>query len=235
MYQIITLKNGQPVILYQENQNVYSYQIKNGLIYSKKLLFNDAATKISILSSVSTSDENNYIYYVSVSNTLNIYIMNHPAPQKIIHYPAVSESNDTNTLIQNIYTIMLQHILYVFVVKSNDTGTEVDCINVSTKSYQEIIRTTDSNSNIHIFKAASYIYIFVSSSNNTLLYKLSPDNLIAENILQTQKENDSIEKMNLLQLENNHLKEENKNLIHYITTLEQEIHYTKFFSQTILE
>ena len=59
MYKILAFENGQPIILFLENQKVFMYTASGGRILSRGLLFNDVRKDFDVYSC-----KEKYIYYI---------------------------------------------------------------------------------------------------------------------------------------------------------------------------
>ena len=71
MYKILAFKNGQPIILYIENEKVYMYTAARGKIIPKGLLFNDVGRDFDVFSC-----NKQYVYYISTDNKMKLAVLN---------------------------------------------------------------------------------------------------------------------------------------------------------------
>lgn len=105
MYYILTLKNGQPIVLYHENDSVYMYSLSSGKIYNKGLLFTNVSSDFEVFG----TDEY-YVYYKSKDRSYKLYKLIDNRFSEIISLNADSLATDIHPVFccNNVYLFFKQ-------------------------------------------------------------------------------------------------------------------------------
>ena len=110
MYKILAFENGQPIILYIENEKVYMYTAARGKIIPRGLLFNDVGRDFDVFSC-----NKQYVYYISTDNKMKLAVLNRDRFTEFLSIPLGDSSHQME--IVNISPLMCQNELYIFYCK----------------------------------------------------------------------------------------------------------------------
>ncbi len=115
-YQVITLKSGQPLILYQENEKVYMYTVYSGRIRSYGIIFDDVSEQLHLFSS-----ENQYACYISMNGKLKLYRFQDMRFVELLTFPG---AGDKQTELKQIDFALFddQGVLFYLIHNLNDSS-----------------------------------------------------------------------------------------------------------------
>lgn len=107
MYHILTYNNGQPIILYQENKNVYMYTIDRGRISSKGIVFDDVEKNLCIFTMPV-----NIVYYISDSNHIKLASLHGERFIEFLSLPLTNSKEDSTII--SACPVYYKKELYIF-------------------------------------------------------------------------------------------------------------------------
>lgn len=107
MYHILTYNNGQPIILYQENKNVYMYTIDRGRISSKGIVFDDVAKNLCIFTTPV-----NIVYYISDSGHIKLASLHGERFIEFLSLPLTNPEEDSTII--SACPVSYKKELYIF-------------------------------------------------------------------------------------------------------------------------
>lgn len=99
MYQIISLTNGQPMILYQENESVFLYSISNGRISGKGILFEDYKSDLCIYNQ-------KFLAYKTLHDQYKFYKI---IDERFIELFSLPDTTQICTLNDDIFIFYIEH------------------------------------------------------------------------------------------------------------------------------
>ncbi len=129
-YQIITLKSGQPLILYQENEKVYMYTVFSGRIRSYGIVFDDVAEQLLL-----SSGSKQYAAYLSTNGKLKLYRLSDMRFVELLTFPG--EGMKHTELKQLAFSVFDEKMLLFYLTHNLDDSSnalfyiDLDFINKS--------------------------------------------------------------------------------------------------------
>lgn len=167
MYKILAFENGQPIILFLENQKVFMYTASGGRILSRGLLFNDVRKDFDVYSC-----KEKYVYYISTDNKIKLAMLNRDRFTEFLSIPM--EDNEHNIEIVNVSPLMCQNELYIFYCNHNKEAGKYEIYYILSSAPNKsclIERNIDTNNGFDVFKANDNIGLVLNSN----YYYLSKD------------------------------------------------------------
>ena len=194
MYKILAFKNGQPIILYIENEKVYMYTAARGKIIPKGLLFNDVGRDFDVFSC-----DKQYVYYISTDNKMKLAVLNRDRFTEFLSIPLGDSSHQME--IVNISPLMCQNELYIFYCNHNKSNNKYEIYYILSSCPEKsclIKRNVSTNKGFDVFKANEKIGIVL---NDSYYYLSTEKKLVSTNTSHKDKE-----KINTLTENINYLK-----------------------------
>ena len=160
MYKILAFENGQPIILYIENEKVYMYTAARGKIIQKGLLFNDVGRDFDVFSC-----NKQYVYYISTDNKMKLAVLNRDRFTEFLSIPLGESSHQME--IVNISPLMCQNELYIFYCNHNKSNNKYEIYYILSSCPEKsclIKRNVSTNKGFDVFKANEKIGIVLKDS-----------------------------------------------------------------------
>lgn len=249
MYKILAFDNGQPIILYQNKENVYMYTASSGHIYSKGVLFNDVKQDFDVY-----EGNKKYLYYISTDNRIKLASLNGNHFMEFLSIPM--ENKESNSYIVNVSPIMCENELYIFYCSHNLKKDNYEIYYLLCSSPQQtclIKRDIEKSEDFDVFNSGQKTYIILKNdfyylSKNGKITTLNQNSssdikVLQENIHQlknalSNKSDKLIETQKLLYEKNNeifhlqstkkHIMEQYNELSEYAGKLQEELRSIKF-------
>lgn len=178
MYNILTFDNGQPFILYRENEKIYLYTIARGRIGAKGILFNNVGKDFQIFKG--TPDR---VYYISTSDELKVSSLYKQHFVELISIPL--ENKEDHTMMKDLSPVVFHDDLYIFYLCHNFSDHSTTLRYLSSSSLEQSILlkdNIDSADTLSAFSANNKIFLTLENKSTTHFYYFdSTSNLIAIN------------------------------------------------------
>lgn len=233
-YYISTFNNGQPFILYLENEKANLYTIQGGKIYSKGIAFSDVAANFRLHETINANTC--YVSYLSTDNIVKIYSLKGNTFIPAINLPL----SDNNSYEINHYkVIMLKNDLYIIYIKPNqDNSASLFCTSTTAPStHTKLLNNISELISFEIVSCIDYciilidchkIYVWKLNSNLTIKLLEAHDNSLElsnkslnKRIFQQQQE---ITRLNAI---HEHTTAQYNDLTQYAKQLQNELRKTK--------